>query len=80
MTTEQKYSALLQEIGELLDNKNFAISCLKYEVEDLKKKLEAAEAELSEARKQACDMSVKCETAMREAERLERENVLLKGA
>lgn len=40
---EKKYSTLLQEIGELLERKNNEIVVLKYQLEELKKKLRDAE-------------------------------------
>jgi hypothetical protein len=80
MTTEEKYSALLQEIGELLEGKNVTISCLEYRVKDLEEKLEAAEAEANAAVQHACEMAVTIERMTRDNERLERENTLLKGA
>ena len=36
---EKKYSTLLQEIGELLERKNNEIAILKYQLEELRKKL-----------------------------------------
>ena len=40
---EKKYSTLLQEIGELLERKNNEIAILKYQLEELRKKLRDAE-------------------------------------
>jgi hypothetical protein len=48
MTDEQKYSAVLKELGEVLASKNSIISWQEFEIEQLKKKLAAAEAELAE--------------------------------
>lgn len=45
MTDEQKYAEVLKGLGELLFDKNMTISCQKYEIDRLKAKLEAAEAE-----------------------------------
>lgn len=45
MTDEQKYNAVLKELGELLQNKNTTISCQKWQIDQLKEKLEAAEKE-----------------------------------
>lgn len=45
MTDEQRYSALLKQIGEVLQEKNTTISCQKWQIEELKEKLEAAEEE-----------------------------------
>jgi chromosome segregation ATPase len=52
MTNEQKYSEVLKELGALLADKNATISCQKWQIDDLKKKLEKAEQELQE--KQEC--------------------------
>lgn len=45
MTTEQKYSAVIKELGALLESKNQTISCQAWQINDLKEKLEAAEVE-----------------------------------
>ena len=52
MTDEQRYSAVLRELGEVLQEKNTTISCQKWQIDELKEKLAAAEAERDEARKQ----------------------------
>lgn len=49
MTDEQKYSAVLRELGEVLQNKNTTISCLQWQIEELKARLEAAEDECAKA-------------------------------
>lgn len=43
MTEENKYSALLKEIGALLTQKNDRIMFQEFEISDLKRKLETAE-------------------------------------
>lgn len=45
MTDEQRYSAVLRELGEVLQEKNTTISCQAWQIEELKAKLEAVEAE-----------------------------------
>ena len=45
MTNEQKYSAVLEGLGELLQSKNTTISCQQWQIDQLKEKLEAAEKE-----------------------------------
>ena len=55
MTSQQKYSALLEEIGVLLQSKNTTISCLKWEIDNLKEKLVAAEQERDFAKEQLAD-------------------------
>lgn len=49
MTDEQKYSAVLKELGELLQSKNTTISVQRWQIDELKAKLEAAEKERDEA-------------------------------
>lgn len=49
MTNEQKYSAVLRELGELLENKNITIVCQRAQIEDLQEKLAKAEEERDEA-------------------------------
>lgn len=56
MTDEQRYSAVLKELGELLTDKNLTISCQRWQIDELKAKLEAAEKERDEAAaKNACE-------------------------
>lgn len=57
MTDEQKYTAILKELGELLDNKNATISCQKWQIEQLKEKLAAAEKELADAQLHIIEMA-----------------------
>ena len=45
MTDEQRYSAVLKELGEALQSKNTTISCQQWEIDQLKEKLIAAENE-----------------------------------
>ena len=45
MTDDQKYSVVLKELGELLQHKNTTISCQKWQIDNLKEKLAAAEEE-----------------------------------
>lgn len=45
MTDEQKYSAVLKELGEVLQNKNTTISCQRWQIDELTAKLTAAENE-----------------------------------
>ena len=46
MTDNEKYSAVLRELGELLENKNTTISSQNWQIEQLKEKLAVAENEL----------------------------------
>lgn len=52
MTDEQKYSAVLKELGELLQSKNTTISCQKWQIDQLKEKLAAAEEQRIEDKHQ----------------------------
>ena len=45
---QEKYETLLSELAEVLKQKNTTILLQKYEIEELKKKLEAAEKEAAE--------------------------------
>lgn len=49
MTDEQKYNAVLKELGEVLQSKNTTISCQQWQIDELKAKLEAAEKERDNA-------------------------------
>lgn len=57
MTDEQKYNAVLKELGELLQSKNTTISCQRWEIDELKEKLAAAEAERDEAKAAIVEMT-----------------------
>ena len=50
MTNEQKYAEVLKALGETIAEKNLLISTKDFCIADLKKKLEAAEAERDNAR------------------------------
>lgn len=43
MTDTEKYNELLKELGELLKSKNNTIAVQQWEIDDLKRKLAAAE-------------------------------------
>jgi hypothetical protein len=58
MTDNEKYNALLKELGELLQNKNTTISCQKWEIDQLKEKLAAAEKERDFAKEKLEDASI----------------------
>ncbi len=45
MTDEQRYSAVLKELGAVLQDKNTTISCQKWQIDELTAKLTAAENE-----------------------------------
>lgn len=48
MTAEQKYAEVLKELGALIADKNTTISCQRWQIEQLKEKLAAAEHERDE--------------------------------
>lgn len=50
MTSQQKYNVLLEELGELLQSKNTTISVQRWQLDNLKEKLAAAEKERDDAR------------------------------
>ena len=58
MTDNEKYNALLKELGELLQTKNTTISCQKWQIDNLKEKLAAAEKELHFAKEKLEDASI----------------------
>lgn len=70
MTDEQKYDAVLKELGELLQNKNTTISCQKWEIDNLKEKLAAAEAERDFAKEKLADASVAIDALQAEIEEM----------
>lgn len=70
MNDEQRYSAVLKELGELLQNKNTTISCQAWQIEQLKEKLEAAERERDFAKDKLADAGVKITILLEEIEQL----------
>ena len=48
MTDEQRYSAVLKSLGELLEAQRDTINIQEYRIEELLKKLETAEKKLKE--------------------------------
>lgn len=52
MSDEKKYLELLKEIGRIIKEKNDEIIINSFRVEDLKKKLEKAEQEIDDLRKE----------------------------
>ena len=56
MTDEQKYSAVLKELGDVLTSKNTTISCQSWQIDQLKEKLDAAEKERAIAQKERCSL------------------------
>lgn len=49
MTDEQRYSAVLKELGEVLESKNTTIFCQRLQIDQLKEQLAKAEQERAEA-------------------------------
>lgn len=59
MTDEQRYAAVLKELGEVLQSKNTTISCQSWQIDELKAKLEAAEKERDKAVTALNEMTLK---------------------
>ncbi len=57
MTDEQRYSAVLKELGEVLQDKNTTINCLRWQIDELKATLAAAEEERDLAKEKLADAS-----------------------
>lgn len=55
MSDEKKYLELLKEIGRIISEKNDEILINSFRVSDLKKKLEDAENQIDELRKEKND-------------------------
>ena len=70
MTSEQKYAAVLQDLGEVLQHKNTTISCQKWQIDQLKEKLAAAEEERDFAKEKLADASVAISVLQAEVEEL----------
>jgi hypothetical protein len=58
MTDNEKYNALLKELGEVLQEKNTTISCQQWQIDQLKEKLAAAEKERDFAKEKLEDASI----------------------
>ena len=57
MTDEQRYSAVLKSLGELLEAQRDTINIQTYRIEELMKKLETAEKKLAEIETLSCKMN-----------------------
>ena len=57
MTDEQRYSAVLKSLGELLESQRDTINIQEYRIEELLKKLETAEKKLAEIETLSCKMN-----------------------
>lgn len=55
MNDEQKYNAVLKELGEVLQSKNTTITCQKWQIDQLKEKLAAAEQERDDTMRDYAD-------------------------
>ena len=71
MTDEQRYSAVLKQLGEVLQEKNTTISCQKWQIDQLKEKLEAAEKERDFAKEKLVDAGVQISKLLGKIEELE---------
>lgn len=70
MTNEQKYSAVLKELGAVLEDKNATITCQRWEIDELKAKLKAVEADRDKAMCHAMKLDELLLEAQCEIERL----------
>ena len=70
MTDEQKYSAVLKELGDVLQSKNTTISCQSWQIDQLKEKLAAAEKERDFAKEKLADASIAIDQLRAEVEEL----------
>lgn len=70
MTDEQKYAAVLKELGEVLQQKNTTISTQKWQIDNLEEKLEAADAELAFAREKLADANMQINILLDEIQKL----------
>ena len=70
MTEDQKYNAVLKELGEVLQSKNTTISCQKWQIDQLKEKLAAAEEERVFAKEKLADAGVKINILLEEVQKL----------
>lgn len=68
MNDEQRYSAVLKELGEVLQEKNTTINCQLWQIETLKEKLEAAERERDAAVKECIFAKKERDAAAKECE------------
>lgn len=65
MTDEQKYSAVLKELGALLQSKNTTIACDELIIKDLQEKLAAADEEIEQLRLQIKELDAALDAAMK---------------
>ena len=70
MTDEQKYSAVLKELGELLQSKNTTIQVQSWQIDSLKKQLAVAEAERDADASQIAALKTELAAAEEEIEQL----------
>lgn len=70
LTDNEKYSAVLKELGEVLQTKNTTISCQQWQIDDLKEKLAAAEEERDFAKEKLADASRSISILLDEIEEL----------
>lgn len=70
MTDEQKYSAVLRELGEVLQDKNTTISVQSWQIDQLKEKLACAEYEREKAVERAMELDTQLLDALCEIEQL----------
>lgn len=70
MTDDQKFSVVLKELGELLQEKNTTISIQSWQIDQLKEKLSCAEYEREKATERAMELDQQLLDALCEIEQL----------
>ena len=70
MTDDQKFSVVLKELGELLQEKNTTISVQSWQIDQLKEKLACAEYEREKATERAMELDQQLLDALCEIEQL----------
>lgn len=70
MTDEQKYAEVLKELGEVLASHNTTISCQKWQLDELKAKLAAAEEERDWAKEKLAEASCYIDALLEEVKQL----------
>lgn len=70
MTDEQRYSAVIKELGEVLQSKNTTISCQSWQIDQLTEKLAATEEERDFTKEKLADAGIKIAVLLDEVEKL----------
>lgn len=68
MTDEQRYSAVLKELGEVLQSKNTTISYQKWQIDQLEERLAEAEKQMADDAKSIAVLNAERDCALHELE------------